>query len=74
MKYFGLVLVLFISIVTKAQIAVNTGVNVNDLVTAISGQGVIITNATLNCPTGAFATFSGGSGNLGLPSGILLTT
>ena len=59
---------------TQAQLAVNSGVNVNDLVTAISGQGVIITNATLNCPNGAYATFTGGTGNLGLASGILLTT
>ncbi|MCB0415282.1 MAG: hypothetical protein KDD50_13175, partial [Bdellovibrionales bacterium] len=47
----------------KSQDAVNTGVTVNDLVTAISGPGVIITNANLNCPNGAYGTFSGGAGS-----------
>ena len=60
--------------ISKAQLAVNSAVSVTDLITAISGQGVIITNATLNCPNGAYATFTGGAGSLGLASGILLTT
>ncbi|MCB9335301.1 MAG: choice-of-anchor L domain-containing protein [Flavobacteriales bacterium] len=65
---------LLFSIILKSQVAVNTGVTVNDLVTAISGPGVIITNANLNCPNGAYGTFSGGAGSLGLTDGIILTT
>jgi gliding motility-associated-like protein len=72
-KYYFLAFILLSSIV-NAQVAVNDAVTVNDLVTAISGPGVIISNPTLNCPTGAFATFSGGTGNLGITDGILLTT
>lgn len=74
MKYFGLVLVLFISFSLNAQIAVTSGLNATGLVNAIKGQGVIITNPVLNCPNGASGSFTGGSGNLGITSGIILTT
>ncbi|MCC7332792.1 MAG: choice-of-anchor L domain-containing protein, partial [Flavobacteriales bacterium] len=69
---FSAFFVLFISL--KAQISVNTTVNATTLVNSIAGQGVIITNPVLNCPNGAYATFTGGAGNMGLASGILLTT
>ncbi|TXB64043.1 hypothetical protein FRY74_12385, partial [Vicingus serpentipes] len=58
----------------NAQVVANTAVTAADLITAISGPGVIISNPTLTCPTGAYATFTGGAGSLGLSEGILLTT
>lgn len=59
---------------THGQITVDTTVSAQDLVNAISGQGVIITNVNLNCPSGAYGTFTSGGGNLGMTDGILLTT
>jgi len=38
------------------------------------GSGVTVSNATLVCPGNANGTFTSGSGNLGIGSGILLTS
>ena len=61
--------ILFSTTLLKAQIGVNTAVTANDLITAISGPGVIITNPVLNCPNLAYGTFTGGAGNLGINDG-----
>ncbi len=64
------------SLSSFAQLTVNgTGMTAGILTNAISGPGVIITNATLNCPGGASGTFSNGNTtNIGLDNGIILTT
>jgi hypothetical protein len=44
------------------------------LANALTGPGVTVSNATLNCPGSANGTYTGGSGVLGIGSGILLTS
>lgn len=56
-----------------AQITVTQGGTAQTIASAIVGPGVIVNNATLNCPTESYGTFSGSS-NLGLNNGVLLTT
>ncbi len=61
---------------TYAQLNVTANNNANALLSSIIGQGVTVSNVTLNCPNGASGTFTtGASGsNLGLSSGMMLTT
>lgn len=57
------------------QLVVTPNGNANALLSAIIGQGVTVSNVTINCPNGGAGTFSGGGGtNLGLTSGMVLTT
>jgi gliding motility-associated-like protein len=71
---FSFILLLFISGSMFSQLNVNSNVSVQDLVSTIIGPGYNVSNIKLNCPQGAFATFTSGGTNLGLNSGILLTT
>ena len=58
-----------------AQINITPTQNALDLANTVAGNGGTIIGATLNCPNGAVGTFTnGGSTNLGLESGIVLTT
>lgn len=59
----------------KAQLILNTSQTAQDLANIIAGNGVAVTNASLVCPTGAFASFSNGATtNINLQSGVLLTS
>lgn len=69
-----LLALLLTSNLAVAQLVVTTGGTATNLTNAISGQGVIITNETLNCPAGAYGTFTSTGTNLGMNAGILLTT
>src|SRR4051812_35219878 len=70
--FFGLLL---ISPVFKAQLTLVNNPTIAQIVANLAGAGAVISNATLVCPTGASATFSnGGSTNLGIGAGVLLTT
>ena len=58
-----------------AQLQITSNPTITQLVAALAGNGATITNPTLVCPTGAYATFSNGQlTNLGINSGVLLTT
>lgn len=58
-----------------AQLQVAANNNASQLATNLAGAGVTVSNFTINCPTGACGTFTnGGSTNLGLTSGVALTT
>jgi len=73
-------LLLFISVFvfcnsTYAQLMVNTGVTNAQLVAGFVGNGITVSNITRNCPTGAYGTFSGGTGaGLGINQGSMFTT
>lgn len=56
------------------QLTVNVNGNGQQLVNNITGNGVIVSNVTFNCPTGAAGTFNSNATNLGLNSGVLLTS
>ncbi len=66
---------LFVQInITYAQIVVSPNKTADSLVQKLSGQGVTVSNATLNCAARANGYFNVVSSNLGLDSGIVLTT
>ncbi len=80
-KYLSLAGLLSISIllcdsnVATAQLQVDTDVTAIDLVETIIGPGITTSNVNLDCANLAFASFSGGiTTNIGLDSGVLLTT
>ena len=56
------------------QLVVNTNISAQNLAKAIVGKGAVVMNATINCPNGAYGTFTANNTNLGLNSGILLTS
>ncbi len=58
----------------KAQITVNNNANAANLASRLIGAGVNISNATLNCPALASGDFTVTASNLGLDSGIVLTS
>lgn len=56
-----------------AQLTVATG-TANQLANTLVGSGVVISNITRNCPGGASGTFNGTTTNLGVSTGVLLTS
>src|ERR1041385_6389654 len=60
---------------TSAQLVVNPNCGTAALLSSLIGQGMTVSNITLNCPGNAYGTFSNGNTtNIGLTNGILLTT
>jgi len=59
---------------TAQPISVDTSVNATTIAEAIRGPGTVISNVTLTCPSGAYGVFSGTGSDLGLETGVLLTT
>lgn len=60
-----------------AQFTINPTATVQQMINNITGNGVIISNPVLLCPTGARGIFSGGNNStppLGINNGIILTT
>lgn len=57
-----------------AQLVVDATQTSNQLVDLILGDGIVATNVVLNCPTGASASFDGSATNVGINTGVLLTT
>jgi gliding motility-associated-like protein len=57
-----------------AQINVTPTNNANTLLDNITGPGVTISNVSINCPSGASGTFTGGSGALQISGGVVLST
>jgi gliding motility-associated-like protein len=59
----------------NAQLSINSSVTAATLVTNLVGAGLTVSNINLNCPTGAYGTFTNGSStNLGINNGIVLTS
>ena len=59
---------------TNAQLVVAANGNANALAQTLAGNGVTLSNITINCPGGAAGTFSNGlNTNLGMATGIVLT-
>jgi hypothetical protein len=57
-----------------AQVAVSGNTTAQQMAQVLAGQGVVVQNPVLSCPVYAYGTFSAGVSNLGLDSGIVLTT
>jgi gliding motility-associated-like protein len=79
-KYFNSIKAVFlicsisISLNAVAQITVTSNQTAAALTALLAGKGVTILNASLNCPDHANGIFKVVSSNLGLDSGIVLTT
>ena len=75
-QLFVFTLVLFFSFRFSAQLVIaNQGGSATAIVTSMVGGGLTVSNATITCPTNAYGTFTNGATtNLGIPSGIVLTT
>lgn len=63
-----------IPFIIKAQVSVIPSDSAALFAKYLSGSGVTITNASLNCPKDASGIFNGVNSTLGLDSGIILTT
>ena len=70
-----LILILTFSRGAKAQVSVTDNLTAAQLAQQLVGAGVTYSNAVLTCPTGASGQFTvTGTSNLGIGSGIVLTT
>jgi hypothetical protein len=68
-------LVCFLPFAGIAQLNVNSAASAQDLANAILGSGVTISNVSLDCGPGGSGIFSnGGTTNVGIGDGILLTS
>lgn len=57
----------------SAQIVIDTSATASGIANRLVGNGVTVTNAVLNCPSGASALFRGGNASsIGIPDGIFL--
>lgn len=59
---------------SNAQLQVTANNNATALANMLAGTGVTISNVTFNCTAGASGTFNGASSNVGIASGVLLTS
>lgn len=57
-----------------AQLVTTTGLTANQLASILAGPGVQISNAIITSPSNYYSSFNGATTNLGIASGILLTT
>jgi len=67
-------LLLMAALSTNAQLVVDDTYTPEDLVDLIVADGVVVTNVVLNCPDGGSAYFDGSGSNIGLASGVLLSS
>ena len=57
-----------------AQLSIDDSATPEELVTSLVGEGVTVSDITMDCPTGAFGFFECVDCNVGIGSGILLTS
>lgn len=58
----------------KAQLTVTGGLTQAQIQSLLFGPDVTISNFVVKCPNGSFGSFDGTNSNIGLKSGVLLTT
>ncbi|MGL5890388.1 MAG: choice-of-anchor L domain-containing protein, partial [Bacteroidia bacterium] len=74
-RIFLLFICFFAASMLKAQLTVNSTVTTNQLIQSLVSSGLSVSNVTLNCPVGSYASFSNGNAtNLGINGGIILCT
>ncbi|MBK8144125.1 MAG: choice-of-anchor L domain-containing protein [Bacteroidetes bacterium] len=66
--------ILFVTVIGKAQIAVTNTNVANQLAQKLVGPGVILSNAAVQCNGNQSGIFVASNANLGIDSGIVLTT
>ena len=70
----ALLIAFSIGMTGKAQLTTVPSANATQLVNTLVGPGVTAFNATMISPANAAGTFNGTASNIGLPSGVLLTS
>ncbi len=74
-KFLFVLLCLSTTYHTYAQLGVSSGSTAEEMVATILGDGVTVTNATINCPGESGGIFdNGNTTNIGTDAGILLTS
>lgn len=68
------IIALLVTSIARGQLTVTPNNNAVQLVNTLAGPGVTISNVTMNCPPGASGLFNGAATNLGIASGVLLTS
>lgn len=74
MKQLLIASLFFLSNIVLAQLSVNTNVTDSAMANSIAGNGVSISNVTMNCSNYAYGTFDGTGSNVGIDGGVILTT
>ena len=74
MKKIITLLFLLLTIIAQAQLVVTTNNNATALAQAITGSGVTVTNAVINCDPSGSGSFTYSGATLGIANGIILTT
>ncbi|HET7819116.1 MAG TPA: choice-of-anchor L domain-containing protein, partial [Bacteroidia bacterium] len=64
----------FCALDSFSQLQVVPNNNATQLAQTLQGAGVVVTNATINCPVGASGTFDGTASDINIAGGVLLTT
>ncbi len=64
----------FLQNYVSAQLTVDDSATPEELVTSLVGEGVTVSDITMDCPSGAFGFFECVDCNVGIGSGILLTS
>jgi gliding motility-associated-like protein len=73
--YLGIIISIFCFVTSSfSQITTVPNNNPTQLVQNIMGKGYVVSNAKITCPTGASGTFVSTTSNIGIGTGILLTT
>ena len=67
-------LYLFLPAKGFSQLVITNNASALSLAHAIVGNGINVSNATLNCGNNSTATFTYSGANLGVPNGVLLTS
>lgn len=73
-KYIISSVLLLVCISANAQLSITPNRTAVQLANTLSGKGVTVLNADLNCATAANATFASNNTNIGLDSGVILTS
>lgn len=73
-RIFIISIILLTPVLIKAQISVIPSSSAAQLAQYLTGSGVTITNVSLTCPQDAAGIFNGVNSNMGLDSGVILTT
>lgn len=59
---------------TQAQLTINSGITAADIINTLQGNGVQISNVTINCNSSAYGDFDNDDASLPLSEGIILST
>ncbi|MGB1206403.1 MAG: choice-of-anchor L domain-containing protein [Chitinophagales bacterium] len=74
-RYFFLTLFFLIYFADlHAQLVVDNSQTDDEMVQSLAGEGVVVSNIIFECPDGAYGTFNGQNSNVGMNSGLILTS